>query len=131
MLGLRATVVATLLVGVIAACGGGASAKTVTLEQVDGSGVTGTATLTDAGGGQTKVVITAGPNLNPDMPAFIEKGTCAARVKEPGYSLSDVTGGSSTSTIDVKLADLTATPYHLQVHPGMENYNLAACGDIK
>ena len=126
-----ATVIATLLVGVIAACGGGTPAKTVTLAAVGDSGVSGTATLTDAGGGQTKVVITAEDNLNPDMPTFIEKGTCAARVKEPGFTLSDIRDGASTSTIAVSMADLTATPYHIQVHSGPEDFSLSACGDIK
>lgn len=37
--------------------GGGAAARTVPLAALDGKGVTGTATLTDAGNGQTQVVI--------------------------------------------------------------------------
>jgi hypothetical protein len=108
-----------------------AAVKTVTLAAAGSSGVSGTATLTDAGGGQTQVVISVEANSNPDMPGAISLGTCTAIDESTLYHLNDTRKGSSTSVVPVSLADLTARPFIIHIHTAPDEPSLAACGEIR
>ena len=60
----------------------------VTLEEVDGSGQTGEATLTAVEGKQTHVlVLIDGEGVSGNQPAHIHKGTCENLGPEPAYGL--------------------------------------------
>lgn len=134
MLSLRTAAIGAALTVVVAACGGGggAAAKTVTLAALNGSGVSGTATLTDAGNGQTQVVIKVDAAGNAAMPAHVHPGTCATIDPKPKYPLSDVKDGASTTTIAVPLAELTKTAFAVNLHKSADEIKTyTACGDIK
>lgn len=135
MLNLKAVAISAALTVVVAACGGGggtAAAKTVSLAAQNGSGVSGTATLTDAGNGQTQVVIKVDAAGNAAMPAHIHPGGCATLDPKPKYPLSDVKDGASTTTIAVPLADLTKTAFAVNLHKSADEIKTyTACGDIK
>ena len=108
----------------------GGMVKTVTLAAADGSGVSGTATLTDIGDGQTQVVIKVEANFNRDMPGAITPGTCAAIDESTIYHINDTRDGTSTSVIPVSLAALTARPFIVHIHTAPDEPSLAACGEI-
>lgn len=119
----------------LAACGddddeAGGDDVTVELAEFDGSGQTGTATLT-ADGEQTRVVIAVDSPLSDSQPAHIHEGTCDDLTPEPAYGLPNVTAGSSDSTVDVSLDTLTDGDYAINLH--MSDDDLAtytSCGEI-
>jgi hypothetical protein len=134
-------VIAGLVVLVATGCGsesGNTSSAngsvTVNLAEQNGSGESGTATLT-AEGDRTKVVLDV---RNPSatmaseaQPAHIHKGSCAKLDPTPAYGLTDVKDGTSTSTVDVKLDDLANGAFAINVHKSateIETY--VACGNI-
>jgi len=126
---------AALFVLIVAACSA-APAKTVTLATVGASGVSGTANLSDAGGGKTQVVVNVDANLNQDMPTLISPGTCASFDDSTVDTatlviLNDTRDGAGTTIIPVSLADLTTSPHILRVHANPDDHTPAACADIK
>lgn len=113
--------------------GGGAAIGEVTidLDESMGSGQTGSAILTDAGG-QTFVSIEIVEPVSDSQPAHIHEGTCEDLNPTPAFGLENVTGGVSDSTIDVGLETLTSGTYAINVHRSdadIESY--VSCGDIE
>ena len=103
---------------------------TVELAEFDGSGQTGTATLT-ADGEQTRVVISVDSPVSDSQPAHIHEGTCDDLTPEPLYGLPNVTAGSSDSTVDVSLDTLTSGEYAINLHMSDEDLpTYTSCGDI-
>jgi len=105
---------------------------TVSLGQQNGSGESGSATLTKVGD-RTKVVI----NLQSSsataisQPAHIHKGSCAKLDPTPQYALTNVRGGKSATTVNAKLDDLRKGSYAINVHKSMADLKTyVACGDI-
>jgi hypothetical protein len=134
--------IAAILVLIGAGCGGSSSSEsgsteqeiTVPLEEESGSAESGTATLTVVGD-QTKVVLdvqsrSATPVAS-KQPAHIHKGSCEELDPTPAYGLSDVTAGTSTSTVNVKLDELLNDAFVINVHESAENVErYVACGVI-
>jgi len=112
--------------------GGGATGEiTIDLAESMGSGQSGSATLTDAGG-QTFVSIEIGEPVSDSQPAHIHEGTCEELNPTPAFGLENVTGGVSDSTIDVGLETLTSGTYAINLHMSdadIETY--VSCGDIE
>jgi len=100
------------------------------MAEVGTSGVFGTATLCDAGGGQTEVVLSVTANFNRDMPTFITPGTCTSIDKTKLTSLNDTRDGAGTTIIPVPLATLIGSPYELHVDFAPDLTMIAACGAI-
>ena len=119
----------------LAACGGdddeaGGDDVTVELAEFDGSGQTGTATLT-ADGEQTRVVIAVDSPVSDSQPAHIHEGTCDDLTPEPAYGLPNVTAGSSDSTVDVSLDTLTDGDYAINLHRSDDDLaTYTSCGEI-
>ncbi|HEX5939990.1 MAG TPA: hypothetical protein VFZ12_06485 [Dehalococcoidia bacterium] len=103
------------------------------LEALNDSGVSGTATLTDNGDGTTNVVLAVeGDDATVPHPAHIhvDPGECldAADIIA---DLTPVEGGSSTTDVDVALADIQATEHVIIIHESVENIgNYIACAEI-
>jgi hypothetical protein len=91
---------------------------TLSLKAQDGSGQNGTATLTDIGGGKTRVVIEVTPGAaGVAQPAHIHDGSCGtADLKGVKYPLTSVTDGKSTTEVSVTIASLLAAPYAINIH---------------
>lgn len=103
---------------------------TVELAEFEGSGQTGTATLT-ADGEKTRVVIAVDSPVSDSQPAHIHEGTCDNLTPEPAYGLPNVTAGSSDSTVDVSLDTLTSGEYAINLHMSDEDLaTYTSCGDI-
>ena len=104
------------------------------IDQQNGSGLSGTATLT-ADGDKTKVVIDlesrSATAVSTPRPAHIHAGSCENLTPEPAYGLADVQGGSSTTTIDAKLPELYKGAFAVNVHESAERMDrYVACGDF-
>jgi hypothetical protein len=106
--------------------------RTVGLTTLSESGVTGTVTLTDQGGGLTRVVVDVEAAGNLDMPAHIHPGSCDNLVPQPKYPLQNVINGSSTTTVPAPLAELMAGDLAVNLH--RSNQDLAtytACAELR
>ena len=107
-----------------------ANATTVAIAAKDGSSVSGTAMLTDLGGGKTRVQVKVSPG-NGNYPAHIHEGACANPNPAPKYALANVQNGLSISEVNASLADLTGASMAINVYKSaQEMATIAACGDI-
>lgn len=137
--------VMVLAVFALAACGGGgndeggggdetsggAGEVTITLNEVAGSGQTGTATLT-ADATITNVLIVIEGGSSGTQPAHIHKGTCEQLNPEPAYGLLEVQNDFSQSTVDVPLDTLIAGEYAINLHMSPANLETyTSCGNIE
>ncbi len=134
-------VIAAVVVLLAAGCGSKSGSKssasgpvTVNLTEQNGSGESGTATLTKVGD-QTKVVVdlqgTSATMGSASQPAHIHKGSCAKLDPTPAYALADVKNGKSTSTVAAKLDDLTKSAFVINVHKSAaEIQTYVACGAV-
>ncbi len=107
-----------------------AASATVTLTAQNNSGLSGTATLTDLGGGKTRVEVRlSGPEGN--YPAHVHMGTCANLDPAPQYPLANVVGGTSTTDITASLASLQQSQHAINLHKSAQELaTYVACGDI-
>ena len=96
------------------------------------SGVNGTATLTDIGGGRTRVDIrvSVGPGGSAMMPNHIHAGRCPG-VAAVSFPLNAVTNGVGTSEVNVSLADLLAGTYAINLHRSPAEASVwVSCGNV-
>ena len=109
------------------------TADTLTIDLVDWSdtGITGTAVLS-ADGSATNVSVTiSGDGITGGHQLHIHNGTCAS----PGtatYTLNPIAAdGTSTSTVNLSLDQLTSGSYFINVHPDEANWDAwMVCGNI-
>jgi hypothetical protein len=136
-------VIASVVILIAAGCGSNSGSRsksanggrlTVSLGEQNGSGESGKATMT-AEGERTKVVLNL-KNKSATMaaapqPAHIHAGSCTKLNPTPAYGLTDVKGGESTSTVNVKLDDLRKGSYAINVHKSAADIKTyVACGEI-
>ena len=133
---LRRVFVATLglmLVALMASAstaGAQGATVTLTLSPENNSGITGTATLTDMGNGQTRVAVRISPGTG-DHPAHIHSGNCGPSLGAVVYPLSNVQGGTSTTEVGASLASLQTGDFAINLHESPTNIPLyVACGNI-
>lgn len=136
----RMTVIAlsALTIGllVLAGCGGddgggaGGGEVTVDLAEQNGSGQSGTATLSPAGEGQTLVVLEiSNPGADP-QPVHIHTGPCA-ELGDVVYPLTNLEGGASETTVAATIEELQSGGFAINAHESEANIaNYTACGDI-
>jgi hypothetical protein len=102
---------------------------TIPLKELNGSGESGTATLTDTKGGL--VVKLALKNAKGSQPAHIHKGTCAKLDPKPWYPLTSVMNGTSTTTIKGLTIGQIVGKSAINVHKSAtELKSYVACGDV-
>jgi len=109
-----------------------AAAITIPIDPQNGSGISGTATLTDLGNGQTRVDISVtGFQGGTPSPAHIHLGTCATLNPAVLYPLTDVVNGTSTTTVNVTTATLLAQPHAINIHKSAQEATVyVGCGTI-
>ncbi len=109
-----------------------AAAITIPIDPQNGSGIAGTATLTDLGNGQTRVDISVtGFQGGTASPAHIHMGTCATLNPAILYPLTDVVSGKSTTVVNVTTATLLAQPHAINIHKSAQEATVyVACGTI-
>ena len=105
--------------------------RTLELETLNDSGVTGSAVLTDLGNGSTRVVVDVDPAGHPSMPAHIHPGTCTDLVPQPIYPLENVVDGASATEILVTLDELFAGDLALNLHFSEDDFGTyTACAEL-
>lgn len=108
-----------------------AQGRTVQLETLNESGVTGSAVLTDLGDGTTRVEVDVDPAGHPDMPAHIHPGTCENLVPQPTYPLQNVIDGQSETIVEAGLDELFAGDLALNLHFSSDDFGTyTACADL-
>lgn len=105
-------------------------ATTLQLVQQNNSGISGTATFTPSGGGLTVDLKVNGAGAGP-QPAHIHEGSCAQLNPTPQFTLSPVTNGTSTTTLQTTLQSLAASPHAIHMHKSTDEISIyVACADI-
>ena len=105
--------------------------RTITLQTLNASGVTGTVSFADLGG-RTRVDVTVDPADNPDMPAHIHPGTCANLTPQPKYPLENVRAGSSRTVVPAPIDELFAGDLAVNIHKSNDDLKTyTACVDIR
>jgi hypothetical protein len=108
----------------------GSDEVVVDLEEQNGSGESGTATLT-TDGEKTKVVIALDNPSTAPQPAHIHKGSCKELDPTPAYGLENVVEGKSTTMVDRPLEELRDADYAINVHKSAEELDMyVSCGDL-
>lgn len=122
--------IAAALLLAAAATSAADKAVTVPIKAQNGSGETGSATLTPQGD-KTKVEVTLSGAPASAQPAHIHEGSCAKLDPKPKYPLENVTDGKSSTVLPVSVSALTAGGYAINVHKSAEDLKTyVACGDI-
>lgn len=107
---------------------------TFTLDEQNSSGEQGTVTLTDLGGGKTMVQVTvSGQPSESSQPIQVHQGQCGPTLAQIVYPLDDLQGGTSTTTIDMSLAAMTAdnANFAINSHRSEQDYTVyVLCGNI-
>jgi hypothetical protein len=108
----------------------GSGEVTVDLAEQNGSGESGTVTLT-TDGEKTKVVIALENPAAVPQPAHIHKGSCDDLDPNPAYGLENVVDGSSSSEVDVPLDELRDGDFAINVHRSAAKLDIyVACGNL-
>jgi hypothetical protein len=99
------------------------------LDQLNDSGVSGTATLTPDGD-QTKVVLKV-KGATGDHPVHIHNGTCS-NLQDVVFPLTNIdANGDSETTLDIKLDDLLDGEFAINAHLSAEQISTyVACVEI-
>jgi hypothetical protein len=130
--GVRLTLLAVATLGLTACAPAADAGRTVQLETLNDSGVTGTAVLTDLGNGMTMVSVEVDPADYPDMPAHIHPGSCVDLVPQPRYPLANVVDGVSETEIEATLDELFAGDLALNLHASPNDFETyTACADLE
>ncbi|HSL75373.1 MAG TPA: hypothetical protein VK867_00395 [Candidatus Limnocylindrales bacterium] len=134
LLALVLAVAAIIVVaGVVIALRPGAPAatRTIALQTLNASGVTGNVSFADLGG-RTRVDISVDPGANPDMPAHIHPGTCANLTPQPKFPLENVKAGTSTTVVPATIDELFAGGLAVNIHKSNDDLKTyTACVDIR
>jgi hypothetical protein len=126
VLATAATVVA------LAACAEAQETRTIQLGSMNASGVSGTLTLVEVGPGLTRVDIRVEPGGNPDMPAHVHPGSCAAMIPQPKYPLRNVVDGVSSTVVPAALVELVAGDLAVNIHRSNDDMRTyTACADLR
>jgi len=112
--------------------GAGPGNRTVIqLAEENGSGQTGTATLTGTDDGKIMVMVELSNGTSVAQPAHIHKGTCANLDPKPAYPLTSLTNGVSDTTVDVSMETLMAGEYAINIQKSAAEASVyVACGNI-
>jgi hypothetical protein len=105
----------------------------IDLVEIDGSGVNGTAILTDEGDAVTVEIEVSGDSVVGGHPVHIHEGTCDNLDPAPAYPLADIDedGLSETTVEGITLADLQASDFAINAHLSAEEIGVyVTCGNI-
>jgi hypothetical protein len=126
-----AAIAAVAVILVVLRPGATGPTRTISLQTLNASGVTGTVTFADVGG-RTRVDVTVDPADNPDMPAHIHPGSCDELTPQPKFPLENVRAGSSTTVVPASIDELFAGNLAVNIHKSNDDLGTyTACVDIR
>ena len=117
----------------LAACAASPTVRSVTLDldEIDGSGVTGTVVITEVDDATTLVTVEADPAGHPDMPAHVHPGSCAELVPQPRFALENTVDGHSSTRVPASFDELTAPGQAINLHESNAALDVyTACVDL-
>jgi hypothetical protein len=120
------------LLAVVLACGeeAGSDRIEISLQELNGSGQSGMATLT-ASGGSTEVVLSLGGGNMTSKPVHIHNGQCGPALAGVAHGLTDFTDGKSVTMLDgVTLESLMTGTFAINAHNAEDPSVYTACGNI-
>src|ERR671931_13038 len=95
----------------------------------DANEAPGTATLTDLGGGRTRVDISV-TSSNANMPAHLHADVCPG-VAAVVFPLTNVANGQSTTEVNASLADIMARSKSINLHKSPDQIQVyVSCGNL-
>jgi hypothetical protein len=119
-----------LAIAAIAPAAADEHSMTIDLDEVDGSGVSGTATLTETDGETTVEIELDGTPEDGVHPVHIHAGTCDD-LGDVVFPLEDVVEGTSESTVEASIDDIMAAEHAINVHLSEDEMDVyVACGNI-
>jgi hypothetical protein len=124
------------LVSAIGATSGSAdvatpTSMTIQMGALNGSGETGTATLTAVGDKVRVTIDIAGEPKEASEPAHVHFGRCPVIKAIPAYNVGPVIGGKATNIVDLTWSDIVSGKYVVNVHESAAMLGkYVACGDI-
>ena len=125
-------IAAAMLLGFGSPASAQGQSVSLSLASQNGSGITGTAIVTELPGGKLRVEIRANGAGPGPQPAHIHPGTCANLDPAPKFTLSSLTNGTSTTEVDGSIRDLTASSYAIHLHKAPDELPVyVACADLK
>lgn len=105
--------------------------RLIPLAAVKSSGVSGTVTLTDIGGGRTRIEVQVDPAGNLDMPSHIHPGICGEIIPQPRFPLESVKGGHASTVVPASMAELMTGNLAVTLHKSNEDLKITtACGTL-
>jgi hypothetical protein len=105
-------------------------ARSISVETLNDSGVTGTVSFKNVSG-RTEVAITVEPGANPDMPAHIHPGTCDELTPQPKFPLENVKAGRSVTVVPATVDELFTGDLAVNIHKSNDDLKTyTACVDI-
>jgi hypothetical protein len=97
----------------------------------NGSGESGTVTLTPVGDKTRVDLALVGAPVDTPQPVHVHPGSCAKLDPKPKYPLTTAVDGYSTTMLDVPMAQLTSGDFAVNVHKSTtEIPKYVACGDL-
>jgi len=109
---------------------GSSTAETATLAAVAPSTETGTATLTDTGGGSTQIAITTANGTDTGVQsAVMRTGTCGSNGAVFAI-LNNVQADESITTVTGDLSTLTGMKYYIDISSSTDVTDVVSCGEI-
>jgi hypothetical protein len=106
-------------------------ALTVKLNEQNGSGESGTATIAVKGDKTEITIKLSGVPQGTAQPAHIHAGTCANLDPKPKIPLKNVVNGTSTTMLDMNAKEVLAGGGAINVHKSTEDLKTyVACGDL-
>ena len=117
----------------LAACQAAAAdpPRTVTLQTLNDSGVTGTVSFASTGD-RTAVEVAVDAAGNLDMPAHIHPGSCADLTPQPKFPLENVQNGRSRTVVPATLDELFAGDLAVNIHRSNDDLKTyTACVDLR
>ena len=122
-----------LSIGLLAACAGTPpESRSLAVRTANGSGVTGSVTLTARDDGTTRVTVDVDPAGHPNMPAHIHSGTCNELIPQPEFPLLNIVEGQSTTDLIVPLDELLRGPVALNLHASNDDMKTStACVELR
>jgi hypothetical protein len=129
-LGVAAVIAVAAIIIVLRPAAAGPT-RTISLQTLNGSGVTGTVSFTSLEG-RTRVDITVDPAGNADMPAHIHPGSCANLTPQPKFPLENVRAGTSTTVVPATIDELFVGGLAVNIHKSNDDLKTyTACVDIR
>ena len=122
---------AVAVVGVNLLAAAAAPPRSVAVNTLNDSGVSGSVSFRDVGG-RTEVTIDVEPGDNPDMPAHIHPGDCGNLTPQPKFPLENVRNGASVTVVPATVEELFAGGLAVNIHKSNDDLGTyTACVDLR